>query len=132
MATRPLLILVVVIVTLNYSCLNRQFVDGRAELISIADTALNDSSVFLGYIHQIDWEEPYPSDYFKIWVENTPFETTASPNGSYFLKVVPGKYTLKGQTASGSWDRLIEEVKDIEVAKNKKYRIDFYIGYTIE
>ncbi len=132
MAARHSIFLVLAVITLNYSCLDRQFVDGRAELISISDTALNDSSVFLGYIHQIDWDEPYPSDYFKIWVENTPFETTASTNGYYFLKVFPGKYTLNCQTASGSWDRLIEEVKDIEVAKNKKYRIDFYIGYTIE
>jgi len=107
-------------------------VDGRAELISISDTTLNDSSVFIGYVHQIDCEGPYPSDFFRVWIENTSYETSTGTNGYYFLKTLPGKYTIECQNNSESWDRLIEEIKGIEIAKNKKIRVDFYIGYAYE
>lgn len=132
MRNRLSLLLILALITINYSCLDRQFVDGRAELISISDTTLNDSSVFVGYVHQIDWRGSYPSDYFKFWIENTSYETLTDTNGYYLLKTLPGRYTLKCQTSSESWDRLIEEMKNIDIAKNKKIRIDFYIGYTIE
>lgn len=132
MGNRLSLLLILALIELNYSCLDRQFVDGRAELVSISDTTLNDSSVFVGYVHQIDWGGPYPSDFFKIWIENTSYETWTDTNGYYLLKTLPGRYTLKFQTSSESCDRLIEEMKNIDIAKNKKIRIDFYIEYTIE
>jgi len=117
---------------LSYSCLDSQFVDGRAELISISDTTLNDSSIFVGYVHQIDWNGPYSSDFFRIWIENTTYETSTGTNGYYFVKTFPGNYTIKCQSSSESWDKLVEEMKGIEIAKNKKIRIDFYIGYATE
>lgn len=126
------LFLILTLIALNYSCLDRHFVDGRAELISISDTTLNDSSIFVGYVHQIDWNGPYPSDFFRIWIENTSYETSTDTIGYYFLKTLPGKSTIKCQSNSESWDKLVEEMKDIEIAKNKKIRIDFYIGYAIE
>lgn len=125
-------LLILVLIVLNYSCLDRQFVDGRSEIISISDTTLNDSSLFVGYVHHIDWEGSYPLNYFNIWIENSSYKTTADSNGYYFLKTLPGKYTIKCKGGSESWDRLIEEMKNIEIAKNKKVRIDFYLGYTIE
>jgi len=132
MKNRLSLFLILVLIALNYSCLDRQFVDGRAELISISDTTLNDSSIFVGYVHQIGWKGSYPSDFFRVWIENTSYGTSTDTNGYYFLKTLPEKYTIKCQSSSESWDRLVEEMKDIEIAKNKKVRIDFYIGYTIE
>ena len=132
MGNRLSLLIILGLITLNYSCLDRQFVDGRVELVSVSDTMLNDSSLFVGYVHQIDWGGPYPSDYFEIWIENTSYETGTDTIGYYFLKTLPGKYTLKCKTRSESWDTLIEEMKNIDIAKNKKIRIDFYIGYTIE
>ena len=132
MENRLSLLLILVLIVLNYSCLDRQFVDGRSEVISISDTTLNDSSFFVGYVHRIDWKGSYPLNYFNIWIENTSYKTTADTNGYYFLKTLPEKYTIKCNGGSENWDRLIEEMKNIEIAKNKKVRIDFYIGYTIE
>jgi hypothetical protein len=132
MGNRFLLLIVLLLIALCFSCLDREFVDGRAELISVSDTLLNDSSVFVGHAHLIDWNGSYPSDYFNIWIENTSYRTTADTNGFYSLKTLPGKYTIKCKGGSEGSDRLVEEIKNIEIAKNKKVRIDFYIGYSIE
>jgi len=132
MGNRLSLLLILGIIALNYSCQDGQFVNGRAELISISDTTLNDSSIFVGHVHQIDWRGPYPLDYFKIWIENTSYETKTDTNGYYLLKTIPGRYTIKCQISSESWDRLIEELKNIDIERNKKIRIDFYIGHTSE
>jgi hypothetical protein len=48
-------LIILILVVLNNGCLNRHFIDGRSELVSVSDTALNDSSIFIGYVHQIDW-----------------------------------------------------------------------------
>ena len=121
------------IVTLigSVSCLNRQFVDGRYELVSVSDTTLNDSSIFVGYIHQIDFPYHFPNDY-EIWIENTDYSTISDSIGYYFIKTMPGVYSIKCQQKGNLWERLIVETKDIEIAINKKICIDFYIGYTIE
>jgi hypothetical protein len=115
----------------SVSCLNRKFVDGRYELLSVSDTTLNDSSIFVGYIHQIDFPYPFPNDY-EIWIENTDYSTISDSIGYYSIKTMPGVYSIKCQQKGNSWERLIVKIKDIEIAKNQKIRIDFYIGYTIE
>jgi hypothetical protein len=120
------------IILSTISCLNRQFVDGWADYISTSDTTLNDSSIFVGYVHQIDGFDSFPNDYFKVWIENSDYETTTDTEGFYFIKTIPGTYNIKCQTNSESWDRLTEEMKNVEISKNKKVRIDFFIGYTIE
>jgi hypothetical protein len=45
---------------------------------------------------------------------------------------VPGTYTIKYQPPNNRWERLVEEIKDLDMAKNTKTEVDFYIGYTIE
>ena len=118
----------------NSSCLNRQFIKGRAELISISDSTLNDSSIFVGHVQQVDWTGNYPYNAipFEIWIENTKYRTTTDSTGYYYIKTEPGTYSVMCQTKSNEWTQLIEEKKNIKIDKNKKIRIDFYIGYTIE
>jgi hypothetical protein len=115
----------------SVSCLNRQFIDGRYELVSVSDTTLNDSSIFVGYIHQIDFPYPFPDDY-EVWIENTYHSTISDSIGFYFIKTMPGVYSIKCQQKGNNWERLIVEINDIIIAKNQKVRIDFYVGYTIE
>ena len=124
--------LILVLIIVNYSCIDRQFVDGRSELVSITDTTLSDSSIVIGYVHQIDGMKPYPSGYYDVWIENTSYKTTVDTNGFYCLKLIPGRYTIKCKACAERWNRLVEEIKDVEIMKNKKTRIDFYIGYTVE
>ena len=63
---------VIVAFLTNVSCLNRQFIEGRAELISTSDTMLNDSSMFIGHVTHIDMENLYiPAE---IWIENTNYK----------------------------------------------------------
>ena len=105
------ILFITVLLILNNACLNRQFIDGHVELISSSDTTLNDSSIFLGHVFRQDFPDT---------------------NGYYSIITEPGIFTIKCQSASNNWQRLIEEMEDIEVPKNKKFVIDFYIGYTIE
>jgi len=123
-------LLVIVTFLANVSCLNRQFIEGRAELVSTSDTMLNDSSIFVGHITHIDMANLYiPTE---IWIENTNYKTTVDSTGYYTLKTLPGTYTIKCQSKWNTWNQLIEEKKNIEITKNKKIKIDFYLGYTVE
>ena len=127
-------ILILVTLLLNGSCLDRQFVKGRAELISISDSTLNDSSIFVGQVQQVDWTGNYQyyANQFEIWIEDTKYRTTTDSTGYYTIKTIPGTYSVRCQIRSNEWDLLIEEKKNVKIDKNKKIQIDFYVGYTIE
>ena len=73
----------------------------------------------------------YFKDEFEIWIENSGLRTTTNTAGYYWLKTKPGRYTIKCQSSSNEWDKLIENT-EVELQKNKKNEIDFYIGTTIE
>lgn len=128
------LILILAALVLNSSCLNRQFIKGKTELVSISDSTLNDSSIFVGHVQQLDFIGNYPYDAipFEVWIENTNYRTMTDSTGYYYLKTKPGTYTLMCQTKSNEWDKLIEEKRNVNIDKNTKIQIDFYIGYTIE
>ena len=115
------------------SCLNRQFVDGWAEIVSSSDTTLNDSSLVFGHVYRVDRSgEYYFENEFEIWIENTDLETTNDSTGNYSIKTLPGTYAIKCQSRGNEWERLIEGVQNIDLVKNKKTEINFYIGYTVE
>ena len=118
----------------SVSCLDRQFIKGRAELISTSDTILLDSSIFAGYVYPVDFigKYPYEAVPFEIWIENTKLITTTDSTGYYYLKTMPGTYTVKCQVRSNEYELLIEEKRNIKIEKNQKIRIDFYIGTTVE
>ncbi|WP_163718396.1 hypothetical protein [Mangrovibacterium lignilyticum] len=128
-----LLIFSTVLVIIS-SCLNRQFIDGRAEIGSSLDTTLHDSSFVFGHIYHVDWSvnEYYLENQFEVWVENSDLKTTNDTSGYYSLKMTPGTYTIKCQSTYNEWERLIEEVKSLELLKNTKTEINFYIGNTVE
>jgi hypothetical protein len=122
----------ITLLTLN-SCLDRHFVEGRAELISTTDSSLNDSSLVYGYIYRIDWATyNYSGHEFEVWQENSDLKTTNNTLGFYSLMTSPGTHTIKCQEVNNEWEKLIVEMKNISLVKNKKTQIDFYIGYTIE
>ena len=116
------------------SCLNRQFIDGNVEIVLSSDTTLNDSSLVFGHVYHVGWsdKEYYHENEFTIWIENSDLETTNDTTGYYSLKIVPGTYTIKCQSTYNEWERLIEEVKNIDLVKNTKTEINFHIGTTIE
>jgi hypothetical protein len=116
------------------SCLNRQFIDGNVEIVSSSDTTLNDSSLVFGHVYHVDWydKEYYHENELTIWIENSDLETTNDTTGYYSLKIAPGTYTIKCQSTYNEWERLIEEVKNIDLVKNTKTEINFHIGTTIE
>lgn len=116
------------------SCLNRQFIEGRAEIVSVSDTILSDSSFVFGHVYCVGWpgKDFYYENEFEIWIEDSGMKTTNGTTGFYSLKMAPGTYTIKCQTTYNEWERLIEEVQNIKLAKNTKTGINFYIGYTEE
>ena len=113
------------------SCLKRHFIEGQAELISIDDAALNDSSLFFGYANRVDWQAPYPYP-FEVWIENTNLTSITDSMGYYSIKTVPGTYSIKCQDVPNDWPQLIEGMSNVEIKKNQKIQIDFYIGYIVE
>jgi hypothetical protein len=120
------------VLLLNCSCINRQFIDGRSELISVSDTSLNDSALFFGNITRVDWNLNYPfPGPFEIWIEDTEYRMI-SDTGYYYFKVNPGTYSIKCQGQGNPWSRLIEEMNNVKIDKNKKIQIDFYLGYATE
>lgn len=114
----------------NVSCLNRHFTEGRYEIVSITDTMLNGYSIFEGSVHQLD-HPMYPVS-FEVWLENSIYSTESDSTGHYSIKTMPGTYTIRCQSVWNEWERLIEEVRDIEILSNRKIRLDFYIGYATE
>jgi len=130
---RFIIIILFVVLILYNSCLHREFVEGRYEIKSTADTALNDSSLIFGHVHYADLPDNEFSfkDIFEIWIENSGLKTTTDTAGFYSLKTKPGTFTIKCQSSFNEWDRLVEKV-EAELQKNKKIEIDFYIGTTIE
>lgn len=130
------LIYISVVLTLSifYSCLDRQFIEGRVEFIGSIDTNLNDSSLIFGKIFHVDqingWQ--YYENQFEVWLENTELIVTSDTNGFYSLKTLPGTYKIKCQSTSNRWEKLVEELSNVELIGNKKTQINFYIGYTIE
>jgi len=122
------------ILVISNSCLNRQFVEGRAEIVSSSYLALNDSSLVFGHLYHVDGSgvETCHENEFEIWIENSDLKTTNDTTRYYSLKVAPGTYTIKGQSSGNKWARLIEEVKNVDLKKNTKTEINFYIGYAVE
>lgn len=127
-----ILLSLIVLLTLS-TCLNRQFVEGRAELITTADSTLNDSSLVYGYIYRIDWVYyHYYANEFEVWQENSDLRTSNDTLGFYSFMTTPGTHTIKCQDVNNTWEQLVVEMKNVNLLKNKKTQIDFYIGYTIE
>jgi hypothetical protein len=130
---RIIFIILIGVLIIGNSCLHREFVEGRYEIKSSLDSALNDSSLIFGHVHHVDWpgKEVYYKGEFEIWIENSSLKTITDTTGYYSLKSKPGIYTLKCQSSGNEWDKLVEKVA-VELQKNKKIEIDFYIGTTIE
>ena len=127
------LLIALIFIILSNSCLERQFIEGRSEIISVSDTAINDSTIIYGHVYHTEFPEIISyEDEFEIWIENTDIITTNKTGGEYLIKTIPGNYTLKCQSRYNNWEQLVEEIKNLELLENKKIEIDFYIGYTIE
>jgi hypothetical protein len=117
----------------NSSCLNRQFIEGKSELVSVADTMLTDSAIFVGYAHWLDSPVNYKfQGPFEIWIDNGTKRSTSDSAGYYSIKTIPGTYTIKCQSIGNEWPQLIVGRANIIIEKNSKIRIDFYIGTSVE
>ncbi len=117
------------------SCMSRQFVEGEVKIISVSDSTLNDSSIFVGYVY----EHPnthsgnlIPVGNAQIWIDNSNLNATSNSAGYYYIKTLPGTYTIKCQDNGNNWPQLIESIRQIKINKNEKILVNFYLGYTIE
>jgi len=120
--------------SLIISCLNRQFVKGRSEIVSVSDSTLNDSSIFVGYVYTYSEDTSFllSINRAQIWIVNSGINSFSDLNGYYNLKTIPGTYTIRCQDEGNGWSQLIEELKNVKINKNEKIQINFYLGYTIE
>lgn len=118
------------------SCDDQLFVRGYSSLISVTDTTLNDSSMFVGQVRQLDLSYSCPcassTAPFTVWIDSTQYKTDVTIGTKYTLRLLPGTYTVKCQNKNNNSNQLIEVQKDITIEKNQKIRIDFYLGYPAE
>ncbi|MFT3737647.1 MAG: carboxypeptidase-like regulatory domain-containing protein [Breznakibacter sp.] len=130
----PRMVFCLTFVLLLASCLDRQFIKGKAEIISVLDTTLNDSSIFAGYVyeHPDYYQNNFPIQNAQIWIDNPDLSTASNALGYYYIKTLPGTYTLKCQKEYNHWPQLIEEAKNVRINKNERIQINFYLGYTVE
>jgi|GEM_PF-4003936 hypothetical protein len=111
------------------SCSNFRMTEGEAEVVSVSDSTLNGSSIFVGYVYNQGYGPPHPVQDAQLWIENTTLNMTPGTAGYYHIKTVQGTYTIKCERYFNEWPELIEEVKNVTVNKNEKIHINFYLGY---
>src|SRR5664280_2731220 len=97
-----LLLSLVVLISTN-SCLKRSFVKGKTELISVTDTMLNDSSIFVGHIFSVDSTTKYPKGHCEVWINSTTYVGTNDSEGYYQIKTFPGTYSIRCQEKGNEW-----------------------------
>jgi hypothetical protein len=75
--------------------MKKQFIKGQVEIISVSDSTLNDSSIFVGYVyeHPDHWPNKQPIQDAQIWLNDQNLQASTNLNGYYYLKTVPGIYT---------------------------------------
>ncbi len=105
------------------SCLNRQFVRGTHDIVSIGDSLVNDSAIFIGFVYQYsdDLDFNLPADDALISIEDQ-IKTTSDTTGFYFIKIPPGKYSLKCQGDYNTSLEIIDETENI----TKSMEIQFF------
>ncbi|WPR77552.1 hypothetical protein [Algoriphagus sp. NG3] len=119
---------------LAMSCVDREFVEGRAEIVSITDAPLNDSIEIFGNVYRINSldNHTYLDNEFEVRMKNSDLASKTDTSGFYSLKTTAGAYSLSCQRAGNYWERLMVEINTGEIPRNRKAQIDFYVGYTIE
>ena len=97
------------------SCLDRKFVKGKVEIISVTDTTLNDSSIIVGHVYRLQDSNTNrgPIQNAKIWIENSTLSNTSNTTGYYYIKITPEIYTIKCQDNGSPWPQMIEEINNI-------------------
>ena len=76
----PVSVLIILIIV---SCFNRSFMEGRAELVSISDSTLNDSSIFVGYVNQVSEDDNYklPIIRSEVWIDGSEIKAITDSAG---------------------------------------------------
>ncbi|HEY3385350.1 MAG TPA: hypothetical protein VGK46_02505 [Saprospiraceae bacterium] len=107
--------------------------DGRAEVVLVSDSILNDSSMITGRIYDLNYgDQDYPVQAAKVWLNNSSLTTVPGATGYFHIKVLPGTYTVMCERDFNEWPELVEKVRDIRIQKNQKVVLHFYLGYVAE
>lgn len=90
---------------------------------------LNDSCIIYGYARNIDID--FVPMTFDVSIENTNLRTSTDTAGFYYIKTLPGVLSVSCEMQGNDYEELKETLR-FEAPGNKKIRVDFHIGYTIE
>jgi len=127
-------LIIIAIVFLNCSCNDRTIIDGKSELVSVTDTALDDSIIIEGSVWLIngagDGDLPYESLPFEVWIDNSTVQASHDSTRNYIIKTLPGTYSINCQIVGNKDERFIERINNLKVMKNQKVIINFYLGFT--
>jgi hypothetical protein len=105
--------------------------DGKAEVVSVTDSALNDSAIFAGYVYR-NYPGNEPVSNSLVWISNAGMSTVPDASGYYSIKVLPGNHSIKCEESHNRWPELIESINHYSITKNKKVVINFYLGQVSE
>ncbi len=123
-------LIIIAIVFLNCSCNDRSIIEGKSELVSVTDTALNDSVIIEGSVWTINGvgDYPYESLPFEVWIDNSTIQASHDSTRNYIINTLPGTYSIKCQIVGNKYERLIEGINKLKIMKNQKVTINFYLG----
>lgn len=105
--------------------------DGKAEVVTVSDSALNDSAIFTGYVYE-NYPTKAPIQNSLVWITNAGLSAVPDTSGYYSIKVLPGIHSVKCEKSYNKWPELIEEISHYSIEKNKKVVINFYLGEVSE
>jgi len=123
-------LIIIAIVFLNCSCNDRNIIEGKSELVSVTDTALNDSIIIEGsvWIKNGVGDYPYESLPFEVWIDNSTLQASHDSTRNYIIKTLPGTYSINCQIVGNKDERFVERINNLKVMKNQKVIINFYLG----
>jgi hypothetical protein len=125
-------LITIAIVFLNCTCNDRNIVDGKSELVSVTDTAVNDSVIIEGSVWIVNFVADYPYENcpYEVWIDNSTIRASTDSTRNYIIKTIPGTYSIKCQIVGNKDERFIEVINNLKLIKNQKVRINFYLGFT--
>jgi len=121
MKTFKLIIFFLIIIFV--SCLDVRIYPGKALIVNRSfDISLQDSAMICGYV--LDAAEKTPLwNSSKILVENTEISTFCDSTGYFFIKLLPGTYTIICFDPLVTDDTL--KLKSLKILSNEKVEIKF-------
>ena len=123
-----LVLLILSIITI--SCRKVHTYDGKATIISrTTDLTLKDSAQIYGTVCSAA-DELLPERFAAVWINGTTIKTSVDSLGTFKIKLIPGKYSIKCSLWGEEKD--VEQLNNLSISSNEKIEIKFLLKVIVE